>query len=187
MVVIGASLGGLQAIRKILGNLPADYQHPIVIIQHRHRTSQGRTLALALERSTALKVGDAVDKQKIEPGCVILAPADYHLLIDRGRVALSIDEPVLYSRPSIDVAFDSAARSYGPRAVAVVLTGANSDGAEGAATIRSRGGIVIVQDPEEAESDAMPRAAISAVPDARVMKLSEIGKFLATDLSGVAA
>lgn len=182
LIVIGASLGGLEAMRIVLRPLPRHYPHPIVAIQHRHRTSRGATLSSALERTLSLRVVDAEDKQELRAGWVVLAPADYHLLIERGRVALSIDEPVQYSRPSIDVTFESAASSYGEAAVGVLLTGSNADGARGCGAIARRGGTVILQDPDEAEAPEMPRAALIEVPDAQVMTLRKIGELLAGEL-----
>ena len=110
---------------------------------------------------------------------MFIAPADYHLLVERGHFSLSTDEPVRYARPSIDVALTSAADACGPRAVGVVLTGANADGADGLASIAGRGGLAIVQDPATAESPAMPRAALDAVPSARVLPLQAIAAVLA--------
>lgn len=182
LIVIGASLGGLEAMKIVLRPLSRNYPHPIVAIQHRHRTSRGATLSAALERTLSLSVVDAEDKQELRAGWVLLAPADYHLLVERGRVALSIDAPVQFSRPSIDVSFESAASSYGDEAVGVLLTGSNADGARGCGAIAHRGGTVIVQDPDEAEAPAMPRAALIEVPEARVMTLRKIGDLLAGEL-----
>jgi two-component system chemotaxis response regulator CheB len=118
------------------------------------------------------------DKMPIEHGTVYVAPPDYHTLVEQGFFSLSTEAPVRYSRPSIDVAFGTAADSYGHRTVGVVLTGANSDGAEGLRLISDRGGLAVVQDPETAESPTMPRAAARAVPRARVMPLEEIIRFV---------
>ena len=103
-----------------------------------------------------------------------LAPPDYHVLIEPGRIALSIDEPVSYSRPSIDVLFESAADVYGPRVVAVLLTGANADGSKGLVRVKAAGGYAIVQDPSTAESPEMPAAGIASVPVDRVLPLEQI-------------
>ena len=133
-------------------------------------------------RETDLKVVDAEDKQWIEPGHVYLAPADYHLLIDRngarGELSLSVDERVHFSRPSIDVLFESAADAYSDLLIGIVLTGSNDDGAQGAARIKARGGIVIAQDPATAEAPAMPRAAIAAAHVDQILRLEEIAPFL---------
>jgi len=181
LIVIGCSLGGMHALQVILSNLTRDFCVPIVVAQHRHRNSN-EALPAYFRRQTDLKVGDAEDKQWIEPGHVYLAPADYHLLIERngshGELSLSVDEAVRYSRPSIDVLFESAAAEYGERLVGIVLTGANDDGARGAARIKARGGIVVVQDPDTAEAPAMPRAAIEAVRVDRILPLDQIAPFL---------
>jgi two-component system chemotaxis response regulator CheB len=151
IVVLGCSWGGLAAVRQILAGLPADF-------------------AIVCEIE---------DKQPIEPGRFFLAPANYHMLIERGSFALSLEAPVRYSRPSIDVSMSTAADAYGHRAVGVVLTGANDDGAEGLRRIADSGGLPVVQDPASAEVPTMPRAALDAVPKARVFPLDRIGAFLA--------
>ena len=120
------------------------------------------------------------DKAPIEPGTVYVAPADYHLLIEDGHFALSTDEPVRYSRPSIDVTLVSAADSYGEHSVGVVLTGANADGARGLKRIYDRGGLALVQLPSTAESPAMPTAALRSVPDARALSIEQIAATLAS-------
>jgi two-component system chemotaxis response regulator CheB len=133
---------------------------------------------MLLHHGAHLAVVDALDKQWIQPGTVYLAPADYHLLVERGELSLSVDARVEHSRPSIDVLFESAADAYGPATVGVVLTGANADGARGAARIKERGGFVVVQEPESAEAPAMPRAAIAAARVDRILPLERIGPFL---------
>jgi two-component system chemotaxis response regulator CheB len=131
-----------------------------------------------LQDSTKLKVVEVEDKQPIGPGYVYVAPPDYHLLIDQGTFALSTDDLVLYSRPSIDVFFDSAADAYGPGTVGVVLTGANSDGSKGLKKIVERGGQAFVQDPATAEVNVMPAAAHALVPRARIASLEGIADHL---------
>ena len=178
IVVIGCSWGGLAAIRAIVGALPADFGIPLVVVQHRHPDSE--LLARVLQRHTPLVACDVEDKQPIEAGRVFLAPPSYHMLIERGHFSLSLDAPVRYSRPSIDVALTSAADAYGHRAVGVILTGANADGAEGLRRIADAGGLSVVQDPETAEVPVMPAAALTAVPMARLLRLERIGPFLET-------
>jgi two-component system chemotaxis response regulator CheB len=178
IVVLGCSWGGLAAVRQILAGLPADFAIPIAVVQHRHRDSDA-LLARVLQRHTPLIVCEIEDKQPIEPGRFFLAPANYHMLIERGSFALSLEAPVRYSRPSIDVSMSTAADAYGHRAVGVVLTGANDDGAEGLRRIADSGGLPVVQDPASAEVPTMPRAALDAVPKARVFPLDRIGAFLA--------
>jgi two-component system, chemotaxis family, protein-glutamate methylesterase/glutaminase len=179
--VIGCSLGGMNALQVILSNLTRDFCVPIAVAQHRHKKSN-ESLPAYFRRQTDLKVVDAEDKQWIQPGHVYLAPADYHLLIERngprGELSLSVDEAVRHSRPSIDVLFESAADAYKDRVVAVVLTGANDDGSRGAARIKARGGIVIAQHPDSAEAPAMPRATIEAVRVDRILRLEDIAPFL---------
>jgi two-component system chemotaxis response regulator CheB len=178
IVVVGTSWGGLAALRELVGGLPASFGLPLVIVQHRHKRS-GLLLPSLLQDSTRLCVCETEDKAPIEPGNVYIAPADYHLLIEDGHFALSIDEPVRYSRPSIDVTFISAADSYGEHSAGVVLTGANADGSRGLKRIYDRGGLTLVQRPSLAESPAMPTAALQAVPHARVLSIEEIVATLA--------
>ncbi|HEY4641896.1 MAG TPA: chemotaxis protein CheB [Thermoanaerobaculia bacterium] len=181
LIVIGCSLGGMNALQIILSNLTRDFCVPIAVAQHRHKKSN-EGLPAYFRRQTDLKVLDAEDKQWIQPGHVYLAPADYHLLIERngsrGELSLSVDEAVRYSRPSIDVLFESAADAYKDRVIAIVLTGANDDGSRGSARIKARGGIVIAQEPETAEAPVMPRATIDAVQVDRILRLEEIAPFL---------
>lgn len=178
LVVIGCSMGGMAALDAIFSVLPASFRVPIIVAQHRYRTS-GEALPAFLRRHSKLGVVDATDKQWIKPGNVYLAPANYHLLVDRGgELSLSVDEVVAYSRPSIDVLFESAANAYPGGTVGVVLTGANADGAKGAKRIKERGGFVVVQDPRTAESPEMPRAAIDATRVDRILPLDRIGPFL---------
>jgi two-component system chemotaxis response regulator CheB len=184
LVAIGASWGGLHAVEQVLESLPVDFGAAVVIAQHRRADSDGDRLAKLLGARCALEVRDAEDKQSLRPGMVLVAPADYHLLVERGTVALSVDAPEHYSRPSIDVLLATAASAYAERAAGVVLTGANADGADGLARIARRGGSAIVQDPETALRREMPDAALAATPDARVVPLDEIGPLLCS-LAGV--
>lgn len=177
LIVVGASLGGLTALGKLLGALPADFGVPLAIVQHRHRDSNGG-LRSVLQRTTALRVCEAEDKQPLEPGAIYLAPADYHLLIEPGACALSVDEPVLFARPAIDVLFESAADAYTDRLIGVILTGASEDGAAGVAAIKAVGGCVIVQEPTLAECPVMPLAAIAAAPIDHVLPLPAIAPLL---------
>jgi two-component system chemotaxis response regulator CheB len=177
IVMVGTSWGGLAALRTLVTGLPESLAMAVAIVQHRHKDSDHLLRTLLQERS-ALTVCEVEDKMPIEHGTVYVAPPDYHTLIEPGHFALSTEAPVRFSRPSIDVAFSSAADSYGHRTVGVVLTGANRDGAEGLRLISDRGGLALVQDPVTAESPTMPRAAAQAVPRARVMPLEEIVRFL---------
>lgn len=177
VVVIGASWGGLRALERVLGALPGDFPLPVAVAQHRGADS-GELLASLLDARVALDVRDAEDKAPLGAGCVRLAPAGYHLLVDDGHLALSCEPAVRHSRPSVDVLFESAARAYGPGAVGVVLTGANDDGARGLAIVRERGGHAIVQAPEDAEAPAMPRAALDRAGADAVLALEAIAPAL---------
>ena len=178
LICIGASWGGLRAVGRVLADLPAEVDLPIVVAQHRHPDSYEGALAEALAEQSRRSVRAAEDKTPIEPRRVYLAPPDYHLLVEPGRLALSLDERVQHARPSIDVLFESAADAYGARVIGVILTGANQDGAAGLARIKARGGVAIVQDPSGAERRAMPDAAIAATVADAILPLGEIGKFL---------
>jgi two-component system chemotaxis response regulator CheB len=179
LVAIGASWGGLRAVEIVLGALPQDFAAPVVIAQHRQVDSSDGMLVRLLDARCALTVCEAEDKQALHPGLVLVAPPDYHLLVEAGSVALSVDAPLNFSRPSIDILFSSAADAYAERVAGVVLTGSNADGAHGLARIAGRGGIAIVQDPGTAERREMPDAALSATPTARVLALEQIGPGLA--------
>jgi two-component system, chemotaxis family, protein-glutamate methylesterase/glutaminase len=176
LVTVGASAGGLEALRAIMKGLPADFRMSVVIVQHRAKDSHA--LCGLLQDCAKLRVFEVDDKQAIEGGCVYLAPPDYHLFIEPGYFSLSTDAPVVFSRPSIDVMFDSAAEAYGPRVVGVVLTGANQDGAKGLKRIVDAGGRAVVQDPETADVRVMPEAAIRTVKEACVLPLGEIAPYL---------
>jgi two-component system chemotaxis response regulator CheB len=177
MIVIGASMGGMKALRAILGVLPADFPIPIALVLHRQRDAGDRLIEV-LGAGLALPVREVHDKAPAETGCVHVCPADYHLLVDHGGFSLSTDDPVLYARPSIDVLFESAAEVHRSQVVGIVLTGGNRDGARGALEIRRRGGTVIVQDPKTAECAVMPEAALDMVPDALVRPVEKIGPLL---------
>lgn len=177
IVVVGASLGGLRAISALLRALPAGFSLPVVIAQHRSPDAGG--LAEFLRRATGLAVVEAEDKHSLAPGGVYLAPADYHLLVDGGRLALSTDAPLAFARPSIDVLFESAADAHGPHTVGVILTGASEDGSAGLARIRRHGGLGIVQEPSDAACAVMPRAALLAAGADHVLPLAAIAPALA--------
>ena len=179
IVVVGTSWGGLNALRELISRLPAGFGLPVVLVQHRHRESD-HLLSTLLQERTPLPVVEVEDKAPIERGTIYVAPADYHLLVDRDAFTLSTEAPVRYSRPSIDVTFYSAADTFGRETVGVVLTGANSDGSRGLRRIFDRGGLTLVQEPATAESPAMPAAAIRCVPGARVLTIAEISSVLGT-------
>ena len=179
IAVIGTSWGGLAALHQILGALPSSFHLPIVVVQHRHKDS-GQLLPRVLQDDTRLNVCEVEDKTPIVGGSIYIAPANYHVLVERGHLSLSTEEPVAFSRPSIDVTFISAADAYREGAVGVVLTGANSDGARGLKRIADRGGLAVVQRPDTAESPVMPAAAERLVPTARVLTLAAIAELLAS-------
>ena len=177
-VVIGASAGAFEALSVLLPGLPADYALPIMIVVHVPPDKKSLLAELFAARCS-IAVREAEDKAPIEGGTAYFAPPDYHLLIEAEKtLALSSDEPVLFSRPSIDVLFESAADAYGEGLVGVVLTGANSDGARGLRAIVEAGGVGLVQSPEGAYAAAMPLAAIEACRHARILSLADIASYL---------
>lgn len=178
LICVGASWGGLDAVGRLLADLPVQVDQPVVIAQHRHSTSAPAGLADLLRLRVKRPVQDVEDKMPIERGHVYIAPPDYHLLVERGSFALSVDERVQYARPSIDVLFESASYAYGRGVIGIILTGANEDGAAGLAAVKQRGGVALVQDPHGAERRTMPDAAIAATVADAVLPLEEIGRFL---------
>ncbi|HSO02029.1 MAG TPA: chemotaxis protein CheB [Gaiellaceae bacterium] len=178
VIAIGASWGGLQAVGTVLEGIPVEVDQPIVVAQHRSAESARGVLESLLQRHSGRPVVEPGDKEPIEPAHVYVAPADYHLLVEDGRFALSVDARVQFARPSIDVLFESVAEGYRDRAIGIVLTGANADGAAGLAAIKRNGGVAIVQDPATATRKAMPEAAIAASVADAVLPLEEIGPFL---------
>jgi two-component system chemotaxis response regulator CheB len=177
IIVVGASLGGLNAVQTLLAGFPAEFSVPLAIVQHRGSDADG-LLRTALQGHSALPVGEPEDKDAITPGRVYLAPVGYHLLVERGRFSLSTEGRVSYARPSVDVLFESAADAYGGGTVGVILTGSGRDGARGSARIKEAGGLVVVQQPMTAHSRYMPDAALSACAADQVLPLSEIAPFL---------
>jgi two-component system, chemotaxis family, protein-glutamate methylesterase/glutaminase len=185
LIVIGGSWGGMRAVGTVLEALPAGFELPLVLAQHRPVTPGAEMLETVLGRTSKLDVVPATDKEPLASGRVYVAPADYHLLVEPGHLALSADAHVEFARPSVDVLFESAADSYGPRVIGVLLTGANQDGAAGLARIAAAGGFTVVQDPETAERPDMPAAAIERGAARRILPLERIGPFLAGLRSGV--
>jgi two-component system chemotaxis response regulator CheB len=178
LICIGASWGGLQAVSRLLSDIPGELQQAIVIAQHRHPDSRGGGLPELLALQIDRPVLDVEDKMRIERNHVYLAPPDYHLLVDGSSFALSVDERVQFARPSIDVLFETAADAYREHVIGVILTGANEDGAHGLRRIKERGGVAIIQEPAEATRRAMPDAAIAATAADAILPLAEIGNFL---------
>jgi two-component system chemotaxis response regulator CheB len=176
MVVIGTSLGGLTALEILLARLPAGFPVPVAVVQHRDIRSH--SLTMILQRSTRLRVREPQDKDPFAAGTVYLAPPDYHLLVEADSYALSTEAPVCHARPSIDVLFESAADAFSRSVIGVILTGASSDGAQGAAALKRAGGYLIVQEPTSAECGAMPAAALAATQADQVLPLSDIAAAL---------
>lgn len=181
-VVIGASAGGLKALQELLAPLPVDFTLPILLVQHRPPTPND-FLAFSLNASCRLTVKEAEEKEPIKPGVVYIAPADYHLLVEPGKtVALSIDPKVSYSRPSIDLLFETASEVYLSRLIGIILTGANHDGTAGLKKIKEKKGLTIAQNPATAEAEFMPLSAIRENIVDKILSLAEISSFL-TQLS----
>ncbi len=178
LICIGASWGGLQAVGRILSDIPADLEQPIVVAQHRHPQSAEGGLPDLLALQIDRPVADIEDKLPIEPRNVYVAPPDYHVLVEPGSFALSLEDRVQYARPSIDVLFESAADAYRERLIGVILTGANQDGAAGLHRVKERGGVAVIQDPAQALRRAMPDAAIASTVADAVLPVEEIGSFL---------
>lgn len=177
-IVIGVSAGGMGALSAILPELPADLPYPVIIVQHMYPGS-GSYLVSILDGKSQITVKEVEEKDKIAPGTVYIAPPNYHTLVEMDRTfSLSIDPPVNYARPSIDVLFESAADVYRNRLIGIILTGANSDGSRGLRRIKEIGGIAIVQDPATAEMDSMPNAAIAAAEPDYILPLDQIGTFI---------
>lgn len=177
-VVIGASAGAIQTLSDILPSLPATFPVPILIVVH-IPADRHNILAPLFAQKCRLAVREVEDKEPALPGTVFFAPSDYHLLVEAdGTLSLSSDEPVMHSRPAIDVLFESAADAFGPQVTGIVLTGANSDGALGLKAIVDAGGTALIEDPEHAYADAMPRAALKLCPTARVMSRAGIAGYL---------
>lgn len=177
-VVIGASAGGVQALSQVLPAMPADFPVPILVVVH-IPPRRDNALVDLFAGKCRIRVKEAEDKEPLERGIIYFAPPDYHLLVEAGgTLALSSDEPVNHSRPSIDVLFESAADAFGINLAGIVLTGANSDGAQGLRAICAAGGQGIVQDPVSAEVDTMPRAALAACPSSQMVRLEDIREAL---------
>jgi two-component system, chemotaxis family, protein-glutamate methylesterase/glutaminase len=177
-IVIGASAGALEALSVILPALPTDFGLPLIVVVHVPPDKRSM-LAELFRAKCRIPVREAEDKEPISGGTVYFAPPDYHLLIEAEKsLSLSSDEPVLFSRPSIDVLFESAADAYGSALIAIILTGANQDGAKGMKAVVEAAGVALVQDPDGAFASAMPEAAIEMCPGARVMSLDAIAAYL---------
>lgn len=177
-IVIGVSTGGVTALKQLLPALPTDFPVPVLVVTHITPTADDG-LALLLNGHSAIKVKEADEEESLRPGTVYLAPANYHLLVERkGCLALSVDPPVNFARPSVDVLFESAADVYGPALIGIILTGAGNDGSKGLLKIKQRGGVAIVQDPADAELDSMPKRALELLSPDYLVSLKELPALL---------
>lgn len=177
-IVIGTSAGGMDAIKSILIPLQKGFPAPIIIVQHLSPHSDGY-MAKYLNELCKVNVKEADEKEKILPGNVYIAPANYHLLVEKDEtLSLTVDPKVNYSRPSIDILFESAAEVYESELIGVILTGGNGDGSEGLKIIKEFGGLTIVQDPSTAEADFMPKAAIKSSEVDYILSLNKISNKL---------
>jgi two-component system, chemotaxis family, protein-glutamate methylesterase/glutaminase len=179
-IVIGASAGAITALLHLLPSLPAEFPRPIIVVVHvapQHSSSLGELL----QPRCRVTVKEAEDKEEMKPGTVYVAPPDYHLLVEKDRrLSLSTEEPVNFSRPSIDVLFESAVDVYGGRLLAIILTGANNDGAQGVHAVCEAGGRAWVQTPASAQARSMPEAALAACPHAESMTLDTMSERLSS-------
>lgn len=178
MLVIGGSAGSIEVILQVLPKLKKDLDFPIVIVLHR-KSSSDSSLSDLFSTRTSIPVKEVDDKEAIENGIIYLAPADYHLLIEKNKsFSLDFSEKVSYSRPSIDVTFESASDIYGKNLSCLLLSGANSDGVEGLRITKKNGGQIAVQDPATAEAPFMPQHAINKGNVELVLKPLEIVGFI---------
>lgn len=177
-IVIGTSAGGLFALSRLLEKFPPQYPLPVVIVQHRSK-DQKELLEEVLQLKCRIMIKQADEKERIKNNIVYIAPPDYHLLIESDETfSLTADEHVRYSRPSIDVLFETAAMTFSQGLIAIILTGANNDGSAGIVTVKKYGGLTIAQDPQEAQFPYMPRAAIATGSVTEVRTLEQIQDFL---------
>lgn len=177
-IVIGASAGGLKALKTIISLLPDGFCVPILVVQHLSPRSDS-FMAHYFNQISALQIKEADPFEPIRPSHIYIAPPNYHMLVEKDKsISLNVDQKVSYARPSIDVLFESAARVYQNKLIGVILTGANEDGAKGIRLIKEMGGLTIAQSPETAESPVMPQAAINTRCIDMVLNLDEIAFML---------
>lgn len=177
-IVIGVSAGALDALSQLLPALPSDSAFAVIVVVHLPPDKKNLVPEL-LQRKCPMRVLEAEEKESIEAGTIYIAPPNYHLLVEQDKtLSLSNEDPVLFSRPSVDVLFESAADAFGEQLTGIVLTGANEDGAFGLRTIIDAGGTGVVQSPEEAYAAEMPRAAHRACPEASLLTLAQIAQHL---------
>lgn len=178
LVVIGASFGGIDAVSKILGKMDRKFDIPVVIVMHQAKNINSDLIYVFKNKALA-EIKEPLDKEKINKCRVYLAPADYHLLIEKDRTfSYSYSERINFARPSIDLLFETAAETYGENLVSVLLTGANSDGSNGILKTSLYGGLTIVQNPDEAEARSMPESAMKICKVDHVLTLNQISEKL---------
>ena len=176
--MVGVSTGGVDALKLMLGALPRDFPVPLLVVAHISPEADNG-LALLLDDLCGIRVKEADELEEAVAGTVYLAPPNYHLQVERnGTLSLSVDPPVRFARPSVDVLFESAADAFGPALIGVVMTGAGSDGSHGLKLIKEAGGAMVVQDPVTAEADPMPRSAIEAAAPDYIVPLAKIAPLL---------
>lgn len=177
-VVIGASAGGIEALLTLLPKLPSNYALPIIIVVHLS-PDKDSLLSAVFGQKCMMRVREAEDKEIMCPGSIYFAPPNYHLLVESPQsLALSCDPAVLFSRPAIDVLFESASEVFGPNLMGIILTGASSDGAKGLKSVYDKGGVAVVQNPEQASVSVMPQAAYTLCPNALKLHLTEIAELI---------
>ncbi|ABB32859.1 CheB methylesterase [Geobacter metallireducens RCH3] len=177
-VVVGVSSGGVDALKQVIGSLPAGFPLPVLVVAHISPEADNG-LALLLDELSAIRVKEADELEKAAAGTVYLAPPNYHLLVEKdATLSLSVDPPVRFARPSVDVLFGSAADAFGPALIGVVMTGAGCDGSWGLGRIKDAGGVTVVQDPADAVADSMPRSAVEAVGPDHIVPLERIAPLL---------
>lgn len=177
-VAIGVSTGGVMALKQILGALPADFPIPVLVVTHITPTADDG-LAQLLNSQCAIRIKEADEEEPLASGTVYLAPANYHLLVERrGVLKLSVDPPVNFARPSVDVLFESAAEAFGRHLIGIILTGAGHDGSRGLLQVKQAGGLAIVQDPADAEMNSMPQKALELLVPDYLVSLSELPELL---------
>lgn len=174
VIVVGVSTGGIKALKRLLSRLPTDFPLPILIVQH-IRPDSGSGLAKLLDELCPIRVKEAEEEEQLVPGCAYLAPANYHLLVERDEtISLSAEPLVNFARPAVDVLFESAAEAFGNAVIGVILTGAGYDGARGMVKIKEKDGVAIVQAPEDAEAPSMPKHALSLVAADHVVTIEQL-------------
>lgn len=180
LIAIGASAGGIEAIGALLRALPSSFAIPVAVVVHLP-PNRPSLLPELFARHCALPVREAQDKEPLQAGTVYVGPPGYHLMVEPGGLlSLSCDPPLNYSRPSLDLLFESAALAYRSRLLAIVLTGASADGADGLETVRKLDGEIWVQDPEQAQASIMPLAAIRQAGADKVLRLEDMAALLPT-------